>query len=98
MASSKDQILQSAEKFLAKGKLDQALKEYLRLLDENPKDVATLNRVGDLNVRMNRPAESIQYYTRIADSYSRDGFFLKAIAIYNCLNIFCCFKLNRSFA
>ena len=86
MASSKDQILQSAEKFLAKGKLDQALKEYLRLLDENPKDVATLNRVGDLNVRMNRPAESIQYYTRIADSYSRDGFFLKAIAIYKKIN------------
>ena len=86
MASSKEQILQSAEKFLAKGKVDQALKEYLRLLDENPKDVATLNRVGDLYVRMNRPAESIQYYTRIADSYSRDGFFLKAIAIYKKIN------------
>jgi len=35
MASSKEQILQSAEKFLAKGKLEPALKEYLRLLDEN---------------------------------------------------------------
>ena len=86
MASSKEQLLQSAEKFLAKGKLEPALKEYLRLLDENPKDVATLNRVGDLYVRMNRPAESIQYYTRIADSYSRDGFFLKAIAIFKKIN------------
>jgi tetratricopeptide (TPR) repeat protein len=86
MATSKEQILQSAEKFLGKGKLEQALKEYLRLLDENPKDVATLNRVGDLYVRMNRPTESIQYYTRIADSYSRDGFFLKAIAIYKKIN------------
>ena len=76
MASSKEQLLQSAERFLAKGKLEPALKEYLRLLDENPKDVATLNRVGDLYGRMNRPADSIQYYTRIADSYSRDGFFL----------------------
>ena len=86
MATSKEQILQSAEKFLGKGKLEQALKEYLRLLDENPRDVATLNRVGDLYVRMNRPTESIQYYTRIADSYSRDGFFLKAIAIYKKIN------------
>jgi tetratricopeptide (TPR) repeat protein len=86
MATSKEQILQSAERFLTKGKLDHALKEYLRLLDENPKDVATLNRVGDLYARMNRPTESIQYYTRIADSYSRDGFFLKAIAIYKKIN------------
>ncbi|HEV2064477.1 MAG TPA: tetratricopeptide repeat protein, partial [Thermoanaerobaculia bacterium] len=86
MASSKEQILQSAEKFLAKGKLEPALKEYLRLLDENPKDVATLNRVGDLYSRMNRPADSIQYYTRIADSYSLDGFFLKAIAIFKKIN------------
>ena len=86
MAFSKEQILQSAEKYLARGKLDQALKEYLRVLDENPKDVATLNRVGDLYVRMNRPADSIQFYTRIADSYSRDGFFLKAIAIYKKIN------------
>jgi tetratricopeptide (TPR) repeat protein len=86
MASSKEQLLQSAEKFLAKGKLEPALKEYLRLLDDNPKDVATLNRVGDLYVRMNRPADSIQYYTRIADSYSRDGFFLKAIAIFKKIN------------
>ena len=86
MASSKEQILQSAEKFLAKGKLEPALKEYLRLLDENPKDVATLNRVGDLYARMNRPTDSIQYYTRIADQYSRDGFFLKAIAIFKKIN------------
>jgi len=86
MAVSKQQILQSAEKYLSKGKLDQALKEYLRLLDENPKDVATLNRVGDLLVRMNRPGDAIQYFTRIADSYSRDGFFLKAIAIYKRIN------------
>jgi len=48
MASSRDQLLQSAEKYVAKGKLDQALKDYLRVLEENPKDIATLNRVGDL--------------------------------------------------
>ena len=39
------------EKLLAKGKLDQALKEYLRVLEDNPKDISTLNKVGDLYVR-----------------------------------------------
>ncbi len=86
MATNRDQLLQSAEKYAAKGKLDSALKDYLRVLDENPKDIATLNRVGDLHVRMNRAAESIPFFTRIADFYSRDGFFLKAIAIYKKIN------------
>ena len=42
--------------------------------------------MGDLYVRMNRPADSIPYFTRIADFYSRDGFFLKAIAIFKKIN------------
>src|SRR5215467_6234136 len=86
MAASRDQLLQAAEKSLSKGKLDQALKDYLRVLDDNPKDIPTLNKVGDLYVRMNRSSDSIPFYTRIADFYSRDGFFLKAIAIYKKIN------------
>jgi tetratricopeptide (TPR) repeat protein len=86
MAVNREQILQSAEKLLSRGKLDQALKEYLRVLEDGPKDIPTLNKVGDLYVRMNRPGESISYFQRIADFYSKDGFFLKAIAIYKKIN------------
>ncbi len=86
MAANRDQVLQSAEKLLSRGKLDQALKEYLRVLEDNPKDISTLNKVGDLYVRMNRPADSIPYFTRIAEFYSKDGFFLKAIAIFKKIN------------
>ena len=86
MAASRDQVLQSAEKLLSRGKLDQALKEYLRVLEDNPKDISTLNKVGDLYVRLNRPADSIPYFTRIAEFYSKDGFFLKAIAIFKKIN------------
>jgi len=86
MAVNREQVLQSAEKLLSRGKLDQALKEYLRVLEENPKDISTLNKVGDLYVRMNRPGDSIPFFTRIADFYSRDGFFLKAIAIFKKIN------------
>ena len=86
MAVHREQSLQSAEKLLSRGKLDQALKEYLRVLEDHPKDIPTLNKVGDLYVRMNRPGESIPYFERIADFYSKDGFFLKAIAIYKKIN------------
>ena len=84
--ANRDQILQGAEKLLSKGKLDAALKEYLRVLEENPKDISTLNKVGDLYVRINRPSDSIPFFTRIADFYAKDGFFLKAIAIYKKIN------------
>jgi tetratricopeptide (TPR) repeat protein len=86
MAATREQILQSAEKLLSRGKLDQALKEYLRVLEDNSKDISTLNKVGDLYVRMNRQTESIPYFSRIADHYAKDGFFLKAIAIYKKIN------------
>ncbi|HEY3172795.1 MAG TPA: tetratricopeptide repeat protein, partial [Thermoanaerobaculia bacterium] len=86
MSGTRDRIVQSAEKHLSRGRLDQALKDYLRLLEDNPKDAFALNKAGDLCVRMGRPADAIGHFSRIADSYSADGFFLKAIAIYKKIN------------
>ena len=51
---TRDQLLRSAEKHIAKGKFEAALKDYLRVVDENPRDISTLNKVGDLYVRLNR--------------------------------------------
>jgi tetratricopeptide (TPR) repeat protein len=84
--ATRDQLLRSAEKHIAKGKFDQALKDYLRVLDDNPRDISTLNKVGDLYVRINRTSDSIPYFKRIAEVCSLDGFFLKAIAIYKKIN------------
>jgi len=86
MAIQRDKIIASAEKLVAKGKIEPAIKEYERLLDDNPNDVNTLNRIGDLWVRINRNDEAVKVFGRIADHYSRDGFFLKAIAIYKKIN------------
>jgi len=86
MAIQRDKIIASAEKLVAKGKIEPAIKEYERLLDDNPSDVNTLNRIGDLWVRINRNDEAVKVFSRIADHYSRDGFFLKAIAIYKKIN------------
>ncbi|HSB35991.1 MAG TPA: tetratricopeptide repeat protein, partial [Thermoanaerobaculia bacterium] len=86
MATKRDALIASAEKALVKGKADSALKDYLKVLEETPGDINILNKVGDLFVRLNRNEESIPYFTRIAEHYSRDGFFLKAIAIYKKIN------------
>jgi pilus assembly protein FimV len=86
MAVQRDKIIASAEKLVAKGKIEPAIKEYERLLDDNPNDVNTLNRIGDLWVRINRNDEAVKVFGKIADHYSKDGFFLKAIAIYKKIN------------
>src|SRR5438477_2205152 len=86
MAIQRDKVIANAEKLVAKGKIDAAIKEYERILDESPNDVNTLNRIGDLWVRINRNDEAVKVFTKIADHYSKDGFFLKAIAIYKKIN------------
>src|SRR5688500_3237394 len=86
MAGARDRLIQSAEKHLSRGKLDQAIKDYLDLLKESPSDSFALNKAGDLCVRMGRPADGIAHFSRIAETFSADGFFLTAIAIYKKIN------------
>ena len=84
--AKRDQILQEAEKLASRGKVDAAIKEYRRAVDQSPNDTNTLNRLGDLLQRANRVPEAIDIYQRIAEHFAEDGFFLKAIAIYKKIN------------
>src|SRR5205809_947483 len=86
MAIQRDKVIATAEKLVAKGKIEDAIKEYQKLLIDNPVDINTLNRIGDLWVRINRNEEAVSAFATIADHYSDDGFFLKAIAIYKKIN------------
>jgi tetratricopeptide (TPR) repeat protein len=86
MAVQRDKVIANAEKLVAKGKIEPAIKEYERLLEDNPNDVNTLNRIGDLWVRINNNNEAVKTFSKIADHYAKDGFFLKAIAIYKKIN------------
>ncbi len=82
MALKREQVIQAAEKLVSRGKVEAAIKEYRKLLAENPNDTSTLNRLGDLYARLDRIDEAIRLFTQIADRYTEDGFFVKAIAIY----------------
>ena len=46
MAGARDRLIQSAEKHLSRGRLDQALKDYLDLLKENPSDIVCFEQGG----------------------------------------------------
>lgn len=82
MAVQREQVVQTAEKYVSRGKIEPAIREYRKLLAENPNDINTLNRVGDLYARIQRIDEAVDFFTQIAEQYTAEGFFVKAIAIY----------------
>lgn len=82
MATPREKVIQQAERYVARGKVEAAIREYRKVLAENPRDTNTLNRVGDLYARLERNGEAIQLFIKIAETYTDDGFFVKAIAIY----------------
>ena len=71
--TKREQVVKVAEKYVAKGRIDSAIKEYLKVLKENPNDVSTLNRLGDLYARISRIDEAVRLFTQIAGQYTDHG-------------------------
>lgn len=82
MAFDRDDALKKAEKFLRLGRLDGAIAEYQRIVDEVPNDWKTLNALGDLYLRANQPARAAALFARIADHLAAEGFDARAQAFY----------------
>jgi tetratricopeptide (TPR) repeat protein len=82
MAFDKAKTLRAAEKNLELGKIPAAIKEYCKIVDDDPDDFTTLNMLGDLYVRVGEKQEAISSFTRIAEHYRQQDFALKAIAMY----------------
>jgi len=78
----RQKVIDAAQKFAAKNQFDKAVAEYQRVLREDPSDVRILLKVGDLQVRMNARAAAVETYTKVAQSYDQQGFFLKGVAVY----------------
>ncbi len=83
MGIDRGKTLRSAQKHLAKGQLDRAIAEYRRVLDGDPGDTRTLLKMGDLFARKGDIGPASDTYHRVAQQYADEGFFLKAVAVYN---------------
>src|SRR5436190_17219471 len=82
MAFDKEKTLRAAEKSLEMGKIPAAIKEYCKLVENEPDDFTTLNILGDLYVRVGSGQEAVSCFRRIADHYREQDFALKAIAMF----------------
>ncbi|MEK6337116.1 MAG: tetratricopeptide repeat protein [Acidobacteriota bacterium] len=82
MSFDKVKTLRAAERFLELGKIPAAVKEYCKIVENEPGDFTALNMLGDLYVRVGNKAAAISCFQRIAEHYRDQDFGLKAIAMF----------------
>ncbi|NJC87556.1 MAG: tetratricopeptide repeat protein, partial [Desulfuromonas sp.] len=80
--ANKDKLLESAQKFLAKGQLPKAIGEYQKVVEAFPKDYRNRQKLAELLSREKRNDEAQPHYEAVAKNFTETGFYLKAIAIY----------------
>jgi len=78
----REETLKKAEKFLRQGRLDQAIAEYERVVEDQPRDWTTANALGDLYLKANRNERAVGIYQKIAEHLFSEGFYPKAAALY----------------
>ena len=82
MGFDKAKTINAAEKFIAQGKIAQAVQEYAKVVEHEPNDFASVNMLGDLYSRLKRGEEAVALFMRVAEHYREQGFTLKAVAMY----------------
>jgi tetratricopeptide (TPR) repeat protein len=82
VAIDREETLKKAEKLLRQGRLDGAIAEYQRVVDEFPRDWNTANTLGDCFYRAHQVERAAEEFNRIADHFAHEGFFPKAAALY----------------
>jgi len=82
LATTKDKLLASAQKNLKKKQLGKAIEDYAKIVERDPVDIRSRQKLAELYVRNNRSVEAYEQYESIAQYFSANGFYLKAIAIY----------------
>ena len=81
MPIDRAKVQKEGDRQLAAGRVDRAIEEYLKLVEDDPKNLNMVNKIGDLYVQAGRIPEAIEVFKRLAGSYERDGFLPKATAI-----------------
>ncbi len=81
-SDKKSRHLRDAEKYVANGKIPQAIAEYQKILLADPNDILILNTVGDLYLKLGKLDDAKRLFFQVAEHYSNNKFHLKAIAVY----------------
>lgn len=78
----RNKLEQDALALLNKGNLEGAQKAFLNILRLDPKDRRVRQRVGELHLRLGRPAEAEKLLREVAEGLVRDGQGRAAVALF----------------
>ena len=73
VAFNKEKVMDAARRFVDKGQIDKAVKEYLRIVHEDPKDVRVWLKIGDLYAKKGAKQDAIETYLKVARFYHDQG-------------------------
>ena len=62
MSFDREKTLATAQKHIRKGNVDRAIREYERLLDEDPRDLRSKLKLADLLVKVDRFDDALRAY------------------------------------
>jgi tetratricopeptide (TPR) repeat protein len=74
--------LRNAEKLIRQGKVDAAIAEFVRIVEDQPHDWAAKNTLGDLYMRGGHTDKAIEQFIEIANNLNDEGAAAKAGALY----------------
>jgi tetratricopeptide (TPR) repeat protein len=90
LAFDRETTLKKAEKLLRQGRLEGAIAEYIKVVEDQPSDWNSANALGDLYARAGQTDKAVSQFSRIAEHFSREGFYQKAAALLKKI-----LKINR---
>ena len=82
MSTPKEKYLATAQKFIARGQLDRAIKDYEQVVALDPSDMRNRQRLAELLIKVNRKDGAVAEYKTIGKYYADNTYYLKAIAVY----------------
>jgi tetratricopeptide (TPR) repeat protein len=74
--------LRNAEKLIRQGKLEAAIAEFVRIVEDQPQDWNAKNTLGDLYARAGQIDKAIEQFMEIADNLNEEGAVARAGAVY----------------
>ncbi len=82
MAINRIKVEETAQRHIRRGHWDRALKEYLLLVEDDPKDARSQLKCADIYVKLERKREALDAYRSVAGHYAQQDMYEKALAVY----------------
>ncbi len=74
--------LRAAEKYVGQVRILDAISKYRKAVDGDPANLTNMNILGDLCLRAGQTQVALKYFKKIAESYCKQEFWPRAIAMY----------------